>query len=288
MKRPVIVSIGEVLWDQFPDGARFGGAPANFACHVALLGGQVSMVSAVGKDPPGQEAIEIMRGYGLDTSLVASGDEFPTGSVGIDLDESGKPTFTIHENAAWDHLAWSTELETLINRSDAVYFGTLGQRSEVSRATIRRAMSIAERAGIPRVLDVNLRAPFFDSDLILESIRATNVLKFSDDELVQVCEACEIETELPLDQALEQLREKMSLDLVVMTCGSKGAKLSSEEGTIEQPGIPTDVRDTVGAGDSFTASFLLDYLQGEPHSESLRRACSVASAVCSHSGAVPK
>ena len=146
MTKPQILSCGEVLWDLFPEGARFGGAPANFACHAAILGGDVTMLSAVGSDARGDEAIAILGAFGIDTSLVQRIADAPTGSVGVNLDAAGKPDFEIHADSAWDRIAWTGAIEAHLAKADAIYFGTLGQRSAASRATIRRAMVLAKPA----------------------------------------------------------------------------------------------------------------------------------------------
>ena len=290
MIRPKIVSLGEVLWDLFPSGERFGGAPANFACHAAILGGEVSMVSSVGDDKRGHQAIEILQGFGIDVSLIQVDPDAPTGSVGVSLDANGKPTYAIHEGSAWDRIGYSADLEKRVADADAVYFGTLGQRSEVSRNTIRRALSVARQADLPRILDINLRAPFFDAALIRESIQHANILKLSDEELGETCAACEVRLSPQPENNLRSLLEQQNLDLVVMTRGPDGAMLASADGAdgiVTQPGIPTVVKDTVGAGDSFTASFLLGRLRGDSHKQNLLNACTIAARVCSHAGAVP-
>ena len=287
MYAPHILSCGEVLWDLFPDGARFGGAPANFACHAALLGARVTMLSAVGCDARGTEALGILGGFSIDTSLIRSVPNAPTGAVGVSVDAEGKPTFEIHADAAWDRIHWSEALGHSLAGVDAVYFGTLGQRSSDSRATIRRALLEAKSRGILRVLDINLRPPFYDGDLLRESIALASVLKFSDEELPEVAAACGVEPGLGPAATLCALRSRLSLDCIVLTRGADGALLVSEAGTTEQPGIPTAVVDTVGAGDSFTAAFVLGLLRSEPYAAILRHACETASAVCSHAGAIP-
>lgn len=301
MSQPRILSCGELLWDLFPAGARFGGAPANFACHGAIGGGEVSMLSAVGHDERGEQAVRILQSLGVDSALVQRIADAPTGSVSVTLDAGGKPSFEIHAGSAWDHIAWSPELEARVTATHAIYFGTLGQRSEVSRATIQRALRLAKVHGSMRVLDVNLRRPFYDALLIRESIALANVLKLSDDELPEVADACGISwegdsaqpglhrrpTATAAEATLKALLGRFGLDLVVMTRGSKGALLVSPDGVIDQPGIPTTVVDTVGAGDSFTAAFVLGLLRGEPPQDILRKACETASAVCAQSGAVP-
>jgi fructokinase len=287
MNKPRILSCGEVLWDLFPEGARFGGAPANFACHAAILGGDVSMLSAVGKDARGDEALEILNRFGIDTSLVRRDADAPTGSVGVSVDAAGKPNFEIHAGSAWDRIEWTDALEARIAEVDAIYFGTLGQRGEKSRVTIRRALGLAKARGILRVLDVNLRKPFHDAALIRESIAQASVLKLSDDELAEVAAACGVALDPKAEVTLRNLRTRFGLDFVVMTRGAKGALLVSAKDAVDQPGIPTKVVDTVGAGDSFTAAFVLGLLRGEANEVILRRACETASAVCAQSGAVP-
>ncbi len=288
MSKPSILSCGEVLWDLFPEGAQFGGAAANFACHAALLGGDVTLLSAVGADARGDEAIAILRGFGIATSLIQRNADAATGSVGVSLDMAGKPSFEIHADSAWDRVVWTGALDARVANVDAVYFGTLGQRGEKSRATIRQALRLAKDRGILRVLDVNLRKPFYDGALIRDSIALASVLKLSDDELPEVAAACGIALDAKPENTLRALLVRSGLDLVAMTRGADGALLVSKDDAVSQPGIPTKVVDTVGAGDSFTAALVIGLLRGEPHKSILRKACEIASAVCSHSGAVPQ
>ena len=285
---PAILSCGEMLWDLFPAGPRFGGAPANFACHAALHGARVALLSAVGDDPRGREATAILRRFGLDPSLVQTIADAPTGAVGVSVDAAGKPTFEIHAGSAWDRIAWTPALETHLAGVDAIYFGTLGQRDPVSRATIRRALAVATSRGRLRVLDVNLRRPFFDAALIRESVAEATVLKLSDDELDAVLAACGVPPGPDPTASLRALLVRHRLDLVALTRGAAGALLVSATEVIDQPGIPTMVRDTVGAGDSFTAALVVGLLRGEPLSTLARVACETAAAVCAHAGALPE
>ncbi len=287
MSKPSILSCGEVLWDLFPEGPKFGGAPANFACHAALLGGRAAILSAVGDDDRGREAIGILQRFEVDTSLLQRVAEAPTGAVGVTVDLSGIPSFEIHAGSAWDRVAWTSELAARLTEVDAVYFGTLGQRGEVSRATIRRVLSVSKARGIPRVFDVNLRRPFFDAALIRESIAQATVLKVSDDELDEVLAACGLKRLTDPSATLRSLLNRHQLDLVAMTRGADGALLVSAAETIDQPGIPTVVRDTVGAGDSFTAALVVGLLRGDPLKTIARVACKTAATVCAHTVAVP-
>ena len=288
MKRPTILSLGEVLWDLFPDGERFGGAPANFACHAAVQGADVTMLSAVGDDQHGRDGIDILSAYGVDVSLMQVISETPTGTVGVEVDDDGKPTFVIHQGSAWDNLTWNDAIASRIATVDAIYFGTLGQRDPVSRATIREAVETAALAGIPRVLDINLRPPFFDAEMIRDSVQLASILKLSDDELVEVCSACSISETSRSNVMLQGLLEFGNLDIVVLTRGKDGAMLITPDDTVTQNGISANVIDTVGAGDSFTASFLIGELRGEPRKQNLQRSCEIAAATCVHSGAVPE
>lgn len=285
---PAILSCGEMLWDLFPAGPRFGGAPANFACHAALHGARVALLSAVGDDPRGREATAILRRFGLDPSLVQTIADAPTGTVGVSVGAAGKPTFEIHAGSAWDRIAWTPALETHLAGVDAIYFGTLGQRDPVSRATIRRALAVATSRGRLRVLDVNLRRPFFDAALIRESVAEATVLKLSDDELDAVLAACGVPPGPDPTASLRALLVRHRLDLVALTRGAAGALLVSATEVIDQPGIPTLVRDTVGAGDSFTAALVVGLLRGEPLNTLARVACETAAAVCAHAGALPE
>ncbi|MEC7978718.1 MAG: carbohydrate kinase [Planctomycetota bacterium] len=288
MKKPRIISFGEVLWDLFPDGGRFGGAPANFACHAALQGAEVTICTAVGDDSYGDDAIRILSEYDIDVSLVQTVATAPTGTASVNLDDEGKPSFLFQDNSAWDQLQWTDDIATKILSADAICFGTLGQRSEMARQTTQRALEVAGRAKIPRVVDINLRPPFFDAKIIRESIQLASILKMSDEEVETVCAVFEIDLRQGLEAALRCLMELGQLKMIVVTRGSEGALLLTTDEISVQAGIPTEVIDTVGAGDAFTAAFLIRELQGSARSQNLLESCMVAAEVCSHAGAVPK
>src|SRR5262245_58090751 len=184
-RRATVIGIGEILWDVFPDGPRFGGAPANSACSVAELTGDridVYATGAVGGDDLGRRAIEALHAHGVDTSCVAVVGR-PTGQVLVKLDAAGRASYEFAADAAWDNLAWSDGLEQLAARADAVCFSTLGQRSEISRQTMRRFVQATPVACF-RVLDINLRPPFWNEEVVLQSLQLANVLKLNDAELV--------------------------------------------------------------------------------------------------------
>ncbi|WP_035602826.1 carbohydrate kinase [Haloferula sp. BvORR071] len=281
-----ILSVGEVLWDLFETGPRFGGAAANFACHAVAAGAHADVVSAIGRDANGREAAEILALLGVSTALLQEHPQLPTGSVGVSLDASGSPSLTICENVAWDGIEWGEPLASAVAEADAIYFGTLAQRGEISRGAIRRLLSIAKDRGIPRVLDVNLRAPFFDQALIRESIALCSVLKLSDEELPAVAMACGIKATADPRVILTGLLDHYGLACIAMTRGAQGALLVTRDETVDQAGISVVVQDTVGAGDAFAAVLITGLLAAEPLTNIARRACETAASVCMHPGAV--
>ncbi|MFK7765695.1 MAG: carbohydrate kinase [Mariniblastus sp.] len=286
-----IIAVGEVLWDLFPDGARFGGAPANFACHAARLGANVTIASAIGDDDQGQTALEILQSFGIDTQHVQIDPTFSTGRVNVLLDSNGKPTFEIDPDAAWDHLRSTPALEECAANSDAIYFGTLAQRNPQSRTAMRKLLKAVleskENPTIQRILDINLRPPFCCEASIRESVHLASVLKMSDEELDQVCSACEVFSTGDHETRTRQLLLDYDLDRVVVTRGPKGAFMVTKDGIFSHPGIATRIIDTVGAGDAFTAGLVVGILDAMPDDSILRYACSIAAKACSHAGGVP-
>jgi fructokinase len=283
--RFTLVALGEVLWDVFPDGPRFGGAPANLACHAAALGADVFVVSQVGDDPLGQRAVAALRQHGVNTDHVGRSPDHATGTVQVELDPSGKPHFTIRQNVAWDDLSWSDELNRRAIGTDAVCFGTLGQRTQSARGTIQRFIAATPPSAL-RFLDINLRAPFYDQAVIEQSLSVANVVKLSDEELPIVASMLGIKA--GEGKALAQIRDRYQLRLIALTRGERGALLVGDDGNSDLDGRPADVKDTVGAGDAYAAVLTLGLLKREPLETINRRACQVAAFVCSQRGATPR
>ena len=287
MPRPTLVGLGEILWDLFPDGPRFGGAPANFACTAAELGARVAtveMVSAVGTDTLGDQALAALRQHGVQVGEVPQLD-FPTGTVLVELDARGQASYTFAANTAWDNLAWSPTLADLASRTSLVCFGTLGQRAAPSRETIRRFVE-ATPATAWRLLDINLRPPHWSPAVIRESLPLANVVKLNDQELAELSPLLDLTGPEPL--RLEQLLRRYRLQLVALTRGERGSVLLSASGErSELPGELVTVADTVGAGDAFTAALALGLVRNLPLAEIHRRASQVAAYVCTQSGGTP-
>jgi fructokinase len=280
-----LVGLGEILWDMLPTGKQLGGAPANFAYHAQALGADGVVVSCIGDDELGKEVLSRLGGLGLDCRYIAVDKAHPTGTVTVKLDENGEPDFTIHENVAWDFIPLSADLLELAARTDAVCFGSLCQRLEVSRDTVRRFLQ-ATKPDCIRVFDINIRQSFYNKDIVHAMLGLSNVLKLNDEELPIVAELLDI-TGLET-HVLSQLTQRYELRLIALTRGAGGSRLYEQGQDSNFPGFPAEVADTVGAGDSFTAMMTLDLLRGEELDKTNEDANRVASYVCSQSGATPK
>ncbi len=279
-----IVGLGEMLWDVFPDGPRFGGAPANFACHAAGLGGNASMVSAVGADELGDEALRTLTGKRVGTEHVTRLSDYPTGTVQVQIDAAGQPQYTFSEDVAWDHLDWTGAMAGLAARADAVCWGTLAQRSQTSQETIERFVAATSPHAL-RVFDINLRPPYVNDAAIDASLELATVLKLNDDELEVLTKRYDLSGSAA-DRA-GQLVDKFGLRLVALSRGAAGAILREGDRVSESPGMEVDVKDTVGAGDAFAASLTLGLLRGSDLDAINQHACRVAAFVCTQSGATP-
>ncbi|QDU93599.1 PfkB family carbohydrate kinase [Lignipirellula cremea] len=284
--RPVVVGLGEILWDVFPSGPRFGGAPANFACSAAGLGKnqlKVYVASGVGRDPLGEAALNALQEKSVAVTCVQQGER-PTGQVQVELDEKGHATYEFAADAAWDHLRWTADWASLAGLTDIVCFGTLGQRDSVSRQTIRRFVAATPSRAL-RIFDINLRPPFFSDEVILESLELANVLKLNDDELPQLARLCGLSGS-PVE-LLRAIAERYQLRAAALTQGGDGALLIRGDEISQQPVETTTVVDTVGAGDAFTAALALGLFQQRDLAEVNALGCKVAAFVCSQAGATP-
>jgi fructokinase len=280
----VLVGIGEILWDILPTGKQMGGAPANFAYHGTSLGEEGIIVSCVGKDELGTEILKHLEDLGLSSNFVASDELHPTGTVSVDVDQAGVPTFTIHKNVSWDFLPMEEAFIALAKRAEAVCFGSLAQRSPTSSATIGNFLQNTLDETL-RILDINLRYPFYSQEIIEGSLEKANVLKLNEDEL----EILSITFSLEGDDRskLFRLLECFDLEMVALTQGSNGSSLCYGDQISIHPGYPVDVVDTVGAGDAFTAALAIGMLRGFELDRLNDLANQVASYVCTQPGATP-
>ena len=279
-----VIGIGEILWDLLPSGKQLGGAPANFAFHARGLGARSCVISRVGRDALGAEILQRLQSLGLPIAGIQADPSAPTGTVSVELSADGQPRFTIHENVAWDRLALEEAAAAAAAEADAVCFGTLGQRCEPARSTIQ-ALLAAVRPGALRILDINLRQHYFSQDIIEASLRLANIVKFNDSELPVLTEMLGLRGSAR--EQIEQLARQRAQRLVCLTRGAQGSLLYSNGQWADDPGQPVAVKDTVGAGDAFTAALVVGVLAGKPLEAVNRRANQVARYVCSCEGATP-
>jgi fructokinase len=265
----VVVGLGELLWDLLPEGARLGGAPANFAVMAGRLGNRAVVASRVGADALAEKARCELEGLPAESGSLQTDAEYATGTVTVAL-KDGDAEYTIHEPVAWDRLALTPEWRELAGKADAVCFGTLAQRAEASRATILGFLDGTRRECV-RVFDVNLRAPFWSGEVLRDSLGRATILKLNAGELRHVLMGtgvCPYPTEARDDddllRAARQLLERYPVELVCITLGARGSLLVTRSGHDRHPGLATKVKDTVGAGDAFTAALTHYYLEGAP------------------------
>jgi len=280
-----IIGLGELLWDVFEHEKRLGGAPANVAFHTNQIGNHAKVLSKIGNDELGAETLEWLDEQGIDKSLVETGDH-PTGSVNIRLDSNRSAQYEFASNVAWDHLSATPELITAMSGADAVCFGTLAQRSPQSQEAVAKLVS-ATRMDALRVLDLNLRAPFYNKNTIVQSLQLANVLKINDEELAILSSCFDLNGKE--SEKLQTLARKYELQAIALTKGSEGyTLLRGVESYVNNDTLEISVADTVGAGDSFTAAFIDGLLQGYSLSEIGSYASRLAAYVCTQRGATPQ
>jgi len=284
--RPVIVSVGELVWDRFPTEAQLSGAPTNVAIHAAALGAESWLVSAVGNDSLGNMAFNQLDAAGVHRDTVPQLRTHPTGTVLMKLDAKGTMKYDFAENVAWDNLAWSPRIEQVVKRAEALTFGTLAQRSLKSRDTVRHAAG-ATPPRAWRLFDVNLRQSYFDSETIRTSLTLANAVKMNERELPEVARRCGVRGATDSDLLLA-ICDKFALRLAVLTRGTRGALLRSHTLSVEVTSPKTEVVDFVGSSEAFTAALLMGLLEGLSLDQAGTKACALAAYVRSQPRATPE
>ena len=285
MDKRYVVGLGEVLWDVLPEGKKLGGAPANFAYHAGQFLGMDNTiaVSALGNDKLADETIEALKEHGLNDLLPRV--PYPTGTVQVQLDEQGIPTYDIKENVAWDNIPFDDDIAVIARNCRAVCFGSLAQRNVVSRDTIQKFLD-ATPADCLKIFDINLRQQFYTQEVIRESLQRCNVLKINDEELVLIGRMFGYPG-LDIENKCWLILGKYNLDMLVLTCGTNGSYVFTPGQKSFQETPKELVADTVGAGDSFTGSFVGSILNGKSVAEAHRTAVQVSAYVCTQNGAMP-
>jgi len=262
-KRPLVVGVGELLWDCFADRRLPGGAPGNVAFHSTRLGARGLIVSRVGNDGPGRGLIDYLASRGMETDFVQVDPRLPTGRVTVDTSDPGSPSFEIHAPVAWDAIEFNPELGRLIERADALCVGTLAQRDETSRATIGRCLAAADAAGALVVYDVNLRQDWYRRSWIEKTLGHADVVKLNGGEVRALAPLLELGSQ-EAEPFAEALIRIFDIELVCVTRAEHGALLVGREQRVEVSGIPVEIADAVGAGDAFTAALIAGRLRGWP------------------------
>ena len=280
-----VVGLGEALWDVLPEGKKLGGAPANFAYHAGqFLGSENTLaISALGEDKLAEETIEALKEHSLQYLMPRV--PYPTGTVQVQLDAEGIPTYDIKENVAWDNIPFTSEIEAVAANCRAVCFGSLAQRNVVSRENIQRFLDKTPKDCV-KIFDINLRQQFYTKDIIQESMRRCNILKINDEELVLIGRMFGYPG-LDIENKCWLILGKYDLDMLVLTCGTNGSYVFTPGQMSFQETPKVQVADTVGAGDSFTGSFCAAVLSGKPVTEAHKLAVEVSAFVCTQNGAMP-
>lgn len=249
-----VIGLGELLWDLLPAGAQLGGAPTNFVCHAQSLGAQASIVSRVGSDDLGREALNRFDVMNISRAFVQVDDALPTGTVTVRIGRHGVPKFTICENVAWDRMTAGAEALEAVRHADAVCFGSLAQRARTSRLAIQRLVA-ATPAGALRLFDINLRQNWYSLEVIESSLRLANVLKLNREELSVLTKMFSLRGDVR--RRMQRLIDTFELKVMVLTCGASGSLICHQGRWSKRPQESTPVVDTVGAGDAFAATLTM-------------------------------
>lgn len=280
-----IVGLGELLWDVFPQGKELGGAPANFAYMTSLLGDHGIVASRVGSDALGRTAGRRLERIGLRSKYLQIDTQHPTGTAKLYVDPAGQPTFEIAEGVAWDFFEWTPEWQKLASTADAVCFGSLAQRSPQSRATIRLFLQEVSR-GTTRIFDVNLRQHFFSAEILSDSLKLADIVKFNQEELPNAVKLLG-GTFTDEERSAGWIRDTYGLRLVCITRGAKGSLLVSPSEVNQHGGVRVVVADTVGSGDAFTAALTYHYLRNGSLATMNEAANRMGAWVATQTGATP-
>ncbi|TKC12220.1 carbohydrate kinase [Pedobacter polaris] len=277
----IVTSIGEILWDIFPEGKKAGGSSMNVALNLHKQGINSQFISAVGDDENGKELIDFLASNHFQSNLLQV-NSLPTSTVEVTLDEQKQATYTILEPVAWDAISLNDDVIKTVSNADAFVYCSLTCRHEKSKKTIINLLKYAKL----KVFDINLREPFYTIETLEVLLTAADILKVNEHELVYLKRAFNLSGNTD-EQLLKQLSNQFNIQIICLTVGEKGAYVLQENKLYHHKGYKVKVADTVGAGDSFLATFVASYLNGYPIDTILDRACKVGAFVASQKGANP-
>lgn len=279
-----VFGIGEALWDSLPTGRQLGGAPANFTYHAHNLGADASLITRIGDDFLGKEALQQFKHKHLSSKLIQIDTQHPTGMVDVTFPTPCNPKYIIRDNAAWDYLeATQLALESIGN-ADAICFGSLSQRSTPACGAINSLLQAAPKNSLV-VFDINLRQTFFTPATLEKSLQLANILKLNADEMMHLSRLFKING--THEQKISWLTKTYDLHTVALTLGSEGSMLYHRGDWSTEPAKKIDIMDTIGAGDAFTAALVMGLLQGLKPNICHQFATEVSGYVCSQPGGMP-
>jgi fructokinase len=281
MKKLNVICFGEMLWDMLPTGKMAGGAPMNVAIHLKNFGHNASIISRVGTDDLGEELLEFIDKNGLDSQFIQQGQNHLTGVVKVNMDDKNNVSYKIVKPVAWDYILLEDEAINAVKNADCFVFGSLSARSEQTFDTLKKLLEVATT----KVLDINLRPPYYDKETIEFLLTKTDILKLNHLELDEICtwffEANSI------NEKLSQLSKMFNIKTICITLGEDGAMLFHEGEIYKSSGFEVEVADTIGSGDSFLACFIANFLNHENIEKTLQKACAVGALVAQNHGATP-
>lgn len=281
--KPVVIGIGELLWDMLPNGKQLGGAPCNYAYHSLKLGCEAHIVSAVGNDILGLEVIKLFGALGLDASTIQIINKEETGVVEVSLGNDGNVAYNIKEHVAWDNIRWNPDMKNLAESADVICFGSLAQRSIVTQNTIFKFIEHSRESCL-KVFDVNLRQHYYSKDIIIKSLENTNILKLNETELPVLANILNYD----IGSVLDDLMKEYNIELIAYTKGSAGSIIKTKNYTSEMKVPRIIVEDTIGAGDSFTAALVTGVLKNLDIDVIHNTASALSAYVCTQKGATPQ
>jgi len=278
-----IVCFGEILWDMLPTGKQPGGAPCNVAVHLHQLGQPVQIISRVGDDELGRELLDFVEAKGLSTEYVQRGHTHLTGVVKANVGDANEVVYKIVQPVAWDYIQYEDGLAQLVEQADVLVYGSLAARQTGTRETLYRLLEHARF----RVFDVNLRPPHYTKDVTKYLLEKAHLVKMNHHELAEIMGWFGEADLTDRPAAMRWLAERYDLQAVCVTCGADGALLLLGGEIYSAPGLPVEVRDTIGSGDAFLAALLTGWLAGHEPGAMLRFACAAGALVATHQGATP-
>lgn len=284
MEKFRITSIGEILYDVYPEYKKLGGAPFNFIYHIWKLKGHANFVSRVGDDKNGKEMLKHLKSINFDCRYIYIDPIHPTGKVNIRLLDKKIPQFTISRESAWDYIELRDEIKELVTQqTDLLYFGTLSQRNFVTRNTIEHLLN----EKIKYFSDLNLRHHFYNESIISASLKKANVIKINESELSLVMNTIYGRSYNTEDSA-KKLIDDFNLDLFCVTMGADGAYLFSKSYSNKYKTHVENLVDTTGAGDAYSAILCLGYLSQWDLEKINQLATNFAADICTVEGAIPE